>query len=71
MTARRRAAVRALLVLVVGALILTLAPFDAAAIRLGPLSFAWWYALAAILLAASAAFAVLVTDRASAVENRR
>ncbi len=63
MTDRRRAAVRALLVLVAGALVLLFAPLDVAAIRLGPLSLLWWYAVVAVPIGGAAiAFVALVVD---------
>lgn len=59
----RRVAVRALLALVAGALVLSLAPLDVAAIRLGPLSLLWWYtAVVAPLAALAIAAAALSAD---------
>lgn len=60
----RRVAVRALVALVAGALVLLLVPFDLAAIRLGPLSVLWWYTvIAAPLAAAAIATAALAAAR--------
>jgi hypothetical protein len=60
----RRAALRALVAIVAGAVLLLLAPLDSGALRVGPLSLLWWYAVVAAPLGAIAlAAAALVAAR--------
>ena len=58
---RRRLALVLVLVLIAVAVVLTQMPFDAAGIRLGPLSLLWWYTGGAALAATLITLVVLAT----------